>query len=281
MHSVAIVGTGPVGSSAGMALRRRGVTVHLFDDDPGAARAAEARGAGTVGAPEGPADLALLAVPASRLADTLAEHQARGTARFYTDVSGVKVRTYREAERRGCDPTTLIGGHPLVGDGAFEAGAARADLFEDRTWALTPGPRTGTGALNCALELVALCGAVSVLLDPAAHDRAVALVSHAPRLVASLAAGRLLDAEASAIRLVDEDLRQLTRTAGGPLEQWAEALTANAGPVADQLDHWAAEARAVAAELRGLDTVGGAALPDRLGAALRRGMAGRRRIAGP
>lgn len=160
------------------------------------------------------ADIGVIAVPHGRVAPVLAEHQKRGTARVYTDVSGVKAPLHREALAHGCDLSTLVGGHPVVSDGATEP---REDLFEGCPWALTPSESTEMLALNHALELVALCGAASVLLDPEAHDRAVALVSHAPRLLASLAAARLLDEDESAVRLAGQDLRDVTGTAAwGP-----------------------------------------------------------------
>ncbi len=92
--------------------------------------------------------------------------------------------------------------------------AATADLFEGRPWVLTPTPGTDTEVLNLALELVALCGAVPVVMDADAHDRAVALVSHTPQLLSSLVAARLEHAEEAAVRLCGQGIRDVTRIAG-------------------------------------------------------------------
>ncbi len=73
----------------------------------------------------------------------------------------------------------------------------------------------------------------------------------------------------------------MTRTADGDPERWAEILTANAGPVADQLDDWAAEAQAMARELRDAARSGDATGPVRLRETLRFGAAGRARIREP
>ncbi|WP_030954356.1 prephenate dehydrogenase [Streptomyces sp. NRRL S-481] len=277
MRSAVIVGAGLIGRSVGLALRRHGVTTYLVDADPEAALAGEECGAGFAAHPPQQADIAVIAVPPALVAPVLAEHQRLGTARCYTDVSGVKVRLHQEARAHGCDLTSLVSGAPVVGGGAGRS-QARADLFDGRPWALTPTESTGNLALNSALELVALCGAVSVLLDPETHDRAVALVSHAPHLVSSLVAARLLGGDESAVRLAGQDLRDVTRTADGNPERWAEILTANAGPVADQLDDWAAEAQAMARELRDVARSGDAARPVRLRETLRFGVAGRARI---
>jgi prephenate dehydrogenase len=281
MRTAAIVGAGPIGCSVGLALRRHGVATYLIDADPDAAHRAEQRGAGIAGAPPQPADIAVIVAPPGRVAPVLAEHQKLGTARVYTEVSGVKVRLYDEARAHGCDLTSLVGGHPVVSAGGSGPREARADLFEGRPWALTPTDATDILALNCALELVALCGAVSVLLDPEAHDRAVALVSHAPHLIASLAAARLLDGDESAVRLAGQDLRDVTRIADGNPDLWTEILTANAGPVADQLDGWAAEAGLLARELREIARSGDTTRPERLRKTLRFGAAGRARIPEP
>ncbi|MFD5282163.1 prephenate dehydrogenase [Streptomyces rubrogriseus] len=279
MRSVVIVGAGVIGRSVGLALRRHGVTTYLTDADPEAALAGERCGAGFAAPPPRQADIAVLAVPPDQVAPVLAEHQKLGTARCYTDVSGVKVRLHREVRAHGCDLTSLVSGAPVVGgSGPVQA---RADLFDGRPWALTPTEATGNLALNCALELVALCGAVSVLLDPETHDRAVALVSHAPHLVASLVAARLLGGDESAVRLAGQDLRDVTRTADANPERWARILTANAGPVADQLDDWAAEAQAMARELRDAARSGDTDGPVRLRETLRFGVAGRARIREP
>lgn len=278
MLSAAVVGAGLIGCSVGLALRRHGVTTYLIDADPERARAAEALGAGLATRPPQPADIAVIAVPPGLVAPVLAEHQKLGTARCYTDVSGVKVRLHREVQAHGCDLTSLVSGAPVV-DGIGGPLEPRADLFDGRPWALTPTEFTGNLALNCALELVALCGAVSVLLDAEAHDRAIALVSHAPHLIASLAAGRLLGADESAVRLAGQGLRDVTRTAEGNPELWAEILTANAGPVADQLDDWAVQAQAVARELRDIARSGDDAVRSvRLRETLSFGTEGRARI---
>lgn len=293
MRSAVVVGTGLVGTSIGLALRRRGITVYLADADPAAAQTAEALGAGEAADPPEVADIAVLAVPPVEVAPVLASLQKRGTARFYTDAASVKMLPCREIEALGCEMTSVVGGHPLAGGERSGPMAARADLFEGRPWVLVPTEYTSDLALNCALEMVSLCGATPVLLGAESHDRAVALVSHAPHLVASLAAARLLEGDESALRLAGQGLRDITRIAGGRPALWTDILSANAGPVADVLEAFAGDLLETVAALRWLDGGGGGTGGHEAGAggavragapelteALQRGVDGRARIPG-
>ncbi|WP_328948361.1 prephenate dehydrogenase [Streptomyces sp. NBC_00184] len=278
MRTAVIAGTGLIGTSIALALRERGITTYLTDADPAALQTAEALGAGRAEEPREVADIAILAVPPVQVAPVLAMLQKRGTARFYTDVASVKGLPSKRIEALGCDLTSVVGGHPLAGGERSGPLAARADLFEGRPWVLVPSAVTSDSALNCALELTALCGATPVLFGAEDHDRAVALVSHAPHLIASLAAARLLDGNESALRLAGQGLRDVTRIAGGSPALWTDILSANAGPVADVLEAFAGDVlEAVAALRRSAEGRGGG--PE-LSEALQRGVDGRARIPG-
>jgi prephenate dehydrogenase len=250
MRSVQVVGTGLIGTSIALALTRRGVVVYLDDRDTTAARTAEALGAGHLEAPPSRVDLAVLAVPPAHVGAVLVDCQRKGTAHAYTDAASVKARPHDEIRDLGGDPATYVGGHPLAGAERSGPLAARADLFEGRPWVLTPSSRTDRAALNQGLELVSLCGGVPVLMDPEAHDRAVALTSHAPHVVSSLMAARLAEARGEHIRVSGQGLRDVTRIAGGEPALWSDILTANADAVADVLEDYAADLDRVIAALR-------------------------------
>ncbi len=80
-----------------------------------------------------------------------------------------------------------------------------------------------------------------VRTDAAAHDRWVALVSHAPHLVAAAMAARLETAPPEALDLAGQGLRDVTRIAAGDTGLWTQILAANAGPVAEVLAAVAAD----------------------------------------
>ncbi|OLZ66426.1 prephenate dehydrogenase [Streptomyces sp. IMTB 2501] len=284
MQTAAVVGTGLIGTSIALALTRRGVRTHLIDRDPDSVRIAVAQGAGTPDPPPEPVDIAVIAVPPSHTARTLADHQNAELARVYTDVASVKTLPHTECLALGCDTTTLVGGHPLAGRERSGPLAARAGLFQDHHWVLTPAPETSESALNRALELVALCGAVPVLLDPAAHDRAVALVSHLPHLMATLTAARLLEGEEYAVRLAGRGVREVTRVASGDAGLWADILAANAAALGPLLAALSADLATVGNALSRLAADDpesqGEALAELTGV-LRCGMDGRARIVPP
>ncbi|MDT0269865.1 prephenate dehydrogenase [Streptomyces sp. DSM 44915] len=283
MRTALVIGCGLIGTSVALALSARGVRVHLEDRDPDQRRTAAALGAGTEEAPDGPVELALVAVPPTVLAATVAESQRRGVARGYLDVGSVKAGPARELVALGGDPRGYLGTHPMAGRERSGPLAASADLFEGRPWVLTPTADTETEVLNLGLELAALCRAVPVLMDAAAHDRAVALVSHTPQLVSSLVAARLAPADEAAVRLCGQGIRDVTRIAASDPRMWIEILSANPGPVADVLAEVAADLERTVGALRALESADEAKRADGaagIEAVLRRGNAGRARVPG-
>jgi prephenate dehydrogenase len=234
---IVVIGTGLIGTSVALALREQGGSVWLADADPSAAKLAADLGAGDLLPDEfgDPADVAVIAVPPAVVAATLADAQARGVARCYTDVASVKQLPVANARERGCDLASYVPGHPLAGREKHGPAAARADLFLGRAWALCPAPETAPAATATVTDLVRACGAVPVRADAAAHDRWVALISHAPHLVAAAMAARLETAPADALGLAGQGLRDVTRIAAGDTALWTQILEANAIPVAEVL----------------------------------------------
>ena len=274
---VIIIGTGLIGTSVALALREHDAEIWLTDTDPAAARLAADLGAGNPLPAETrePADVAVIAVPPVAVAATLADAQARRLAETYTDVASVKRVPIAGAREHGCDLTRYVPGHPLAGREKHGPAAARADLFLGRTWALCPLPETSDAAAAAVTALVRACGAVPVRTDAAAHDRWVALISHAPHLVAAAMAARLEEAQGEALDLAGQGLRDVTRIAAGDPALWTQILSANAAPVAEVLAVIAADLAEAARVLADGDD------PEKVVAALLdRGQAGAARIPG-
>ncbi|MFC9974142.1 prephenate dehydrogenase [Spirillospora sp. NPDC127200] len=276
---VIIVGTGLIGTSIALALRERGAEVLLADRDQSALAVAVELGAGEA-LPEGPldepADLAVLAVPPAAVALTLMDAQKRGLAAAYTDVASVKALPLAQAAELGCDLGTFVAGHPLAGRERSGPAAARHDLFLGRPWALCPTAEASPEAVAAVTGLVTACGATPVTVEPAEHDRAVALVSHGPHVVSAAVAARLTAADDTALGLAGQGVRDVTRIAASDPRLWLGILSANAEPVADVLEGVATDL-AVAASLLRDGSEGAAAHVADL---LLRGNAGRARIPG-
>jgi prephenate dehydrogenase len=285
---VLVRGTGLIGTSLALALRDKGAEVFLSDANPAAARLAADLGAGTV-LPDlrdgkGIADVAVLAMPPSLVGEELLAAQECVVADFYTDVASVKVLPVARARALGCDLGSFVPGHPLAGRERHGPAAAQADLFLGRTWALCPLPENSPHAVDVVTALVVAAGADPVVTDAATHDRWVALVSHAPHLVATAMAATLASPGIpdEALRLAGQGLRDVTRVAAGDSALWAQILTANAGPVAEVV---AAVARDLAEVARLLAPVGATPADNPGGtggvtALLDRGRAGVGRIPG-
>ena len=271
-RQVVVIGTGLIGTSAALALRRRGVDVWLWDRDPAAAALAADLGAGRVlaslegpegtgsrdaagspGNPAGPADVALIAVPPAEVAAVLTTAQRAGLAHCYTDVASVKALPLARARDAGCDISRYVPGHPLAGRERSGPAAARADLFLGRAWALCPAPETSGVTVATVTALVTACGAEPVVTDADTHDRWVALISHAPHVVAAAMAAQLAPESVppEALSLAGPGLRDATRIAVGDAGLWTQILTGNAAPVAAVL---AAVAGDIAEAARILET---------------------------
>jgi prephenate dehydrogenase len=257
---VLIAGAGLIGTSVALALRAKGAEVWLSDADEATAKLAADLGAGIV-VPDlrdakGIADVAVLAVPPAVVGEMLGHAQDCAVAEWYTDVASVKALPVAQARELGCDLETYVPSHPLAGRERHGPAAAQADLFLGRTWALCPLPETSADAVAAVTALAVACGAVPVTTDPETHDRWVALVSHAPHLVAVAMAARLAPSSvpADALGLAGQGLRDVTRIAAGDSALWTQILTANAGPVAEVVAAVAEDLAAAARELAGEST---------------------------
>jgi prephenate dehydrogenase len=269
--SAVVIGTGLIGTSVALALRQHGTTVWLHDHDPAAAELAAGIGAGSAlppdGPPDGPADIAVLAVPPVAVAAELAAAQRRGLARCYTDVASVKQLPVRLARQLGCDLRSYVPGHPLSGRERSGPAAARADLFLGRPWVICPLADNDAEAVIAVTGLSEACGAQPVQVSVAAHDSWVALVSHAPHVVAAAMAARLEHAPPGALALAGQGLRDVTRIAGGDPGMWLQILTANGAPASQVLRAVAADLEHAASVLEERDGPGAAACADDIGAA--------------
>lgn len=251
VERVAILGLGLMGTSLGMALRRRGLAraVAGYDLAPRVAARAHACGAVTAvcGAVEdavAAADLVVIATPVLAVSAVMAACAASlAPAAVVTDVCSTKAEVVRWAEELLPAPEHFIGGHPMAGRETSGPDAADAELFAGCVWCLAPTHRCDTMALAWLRELVAALGARPLVLDAVEHDEAVAAISHLPLVAAAaLTLTAASDARADLARtLAASGFRDTTRVASGSPRMGRDILLTNREPVLACLDAYLAQ----------------------------------------
>ena len=276
---VLVIGTGLIGTSIALALKRADVEVFLEDTDPSQLATAMAAGAGLVFQEEVIPKLVVVAVPPRYAGVVLAQASERFSEATITDVTSVKAQVLAAAVDQGADPRRLIGGHPMAGREVAGAAGARGDLLDDRLWVLTPSELTTVDHLRQAYQLVSTCGAYAVEMTPDEHDRAVALVSHTPQLLSSALAAQLTDASSDYVRIAGQGLRDMTRIAASDSALWTDILSVNAKQVAEVLSSVVNDLTVTLAALQAI-AAGDASQTARVSSALQTGAVGRSRIPG-
>lgn len=242
MARVAVLGVGLIGGSIGLAARRRlGDEVVGWGRTPARLERAVALGAidraedSLEAACEG-ADLVVCCGPVAALPGQVrAALDACGPDAVVTDVGSTKgelVGAVGEDER-------FIGGHPLAGAETAGVENAREDLFEGARWYLTPTERSGGLLYDRLQRFVAGLGARPQAIEPAAHDRLMATVSHMPHVVADVLvaeAAEELARDSERMPEVGPSFRDATRVAGSNPEMWGDIFAANREAVAASVE---------------------------------------------
>jgi prephenate dehydrogenase len=251
MH-VLVCGIGLMGGSLAAAATAAGWRVSLWHRRPGPAEEAARRGWGqVVASPEAAADadVAVVCTPVSTIPD-LVRRLAVSTRAVVTDVGSAKggLVSALAAEDAG---GRFVGSHPMCGSHATGLDHAEAGLYRGRVVITTPTAATPIAARDRVEALWSAVGARLVRLSPDEHDRAVAVASHLPHILASAAAAPLTTAAAP---LCAGGFRDTTRVAAGDPSLWADILTANRAEIVPQLlaarDRLDALATALAADDR-------------------------------
>ncbi|MGH3332183.1 MAG: prephenate dehydrogenase [Nocardioidaceae bacterium] len=271
---VLVVGTGLLGTSIGLALRRQGIEVYLSDVVRQNVTIATGVGAGRAWHEGEPVQLVVVAVPPDHLADEITKALALPEA-LVTDVGSVKAAPLRAVAGKvdAAALTRYVGSHPMAGSERSGPFAASAVLFDGRPWAVSPHETSGEGAVEAVTDLARLCGATPLRFTPEEHDRAVARTSHVPHLLAALVAGRLAEAPPAHMTLSGQGVRDVTRIAAGDPGLWQQIITANASAVADLLTDVRDDLERLLRAVQGDDR-------EPLGALLYRGVAGTTAIPG-
>jgi prephenate dehydrogenase len=201
-------------------------------------------------------DLIYLAMPVEEIIRFFGERGAQvKLGALITDAGSTKREVCRTAQLCLPKDRRFVGGHPIAGSHLRGLRHATAELFKDAPYVLIGDEDESARetALVAFKETLDLLGARVKLMTADEHDRAMALVSHLPQLVASaLAAVIKEDADAGAlIDLSGAGYRDMTRLAASSWSVWRSILTTNPAHIVMALDALVEKLSAVRAELRG------------------------------
>jgi prephenate dehydrogenase len=256
---IAVLGVGLIGGSIGLAARRR-LEAEVVGYDPDPATLERALQAGAVDraassvdeACEG-AGVVFCAAPVAGLAALAGVAlAASGPDTVVTDVGSTKrgiVAALGEDER-------FIGGHPLAGAETAGVGNARAELFQGARWYLTPTERSSGLLYDRLQRTVTDLGARPQAIEPEAHDRLMATISHLPHVVANALAAEAaaeLSRDSERMPEVGPSFRDTTRVAGANPAIWADIFASNSEAVAAAVEAVARRLDGAAALIRSGD----------------------------
>jgi prephenate dehydrogenase len=244
LGTVTIVGAGLIGGSLGLALKQRGLarSVRGLGRQRQSLDRAQTLGAIDVGFVEPApalrdADVVVFCTPVDRIAEqVLAFAPMYAPGALLTDAGSTKGTIVAAVEDKLPAGVAFVGGHPLAGSEKRGADYADANLFVGRSTVLTRTPRTDPAALAKISSLWQAVGARVVVMTPDDHDRALAVTSHLPHLVAAALAG-ILPAELA--HLTASGFRDTTRIASGDPGLWAAIFAHNRDAVLTALEPFA------------------------------------------
>lgn len=239
---IAVVGLGLIGASLAAAIKKAWPDVEVFGVDTDARTCVVAKERAWVDdatRPDDPAfasflndaDLVVLATPVAAVDGYLKMLSDAGYAGLITDTVSTKSHILDSAAELLPNPARYIPGHPMTGSEKNGIDGARSDLFEGANWILCPGVDTVPEQFQHMHELITGLSARVITISPEEHDRAVAIVSHVPHMVAAslvrLACNHT-DENQALMRLAAGGFKDTTRVAAGSPKLWCGIAFDNA-----------------------------------------------------
>jgi prephenate dehydrogenase len=249
IRQITIIGTGLIGGSFSLALRKRGFAGRIVGcDRESTLRKAKMRGVIDNGFAE-PADavrgsqLVLLATPVLAIVDLIRRlGPALPASTLLTDVGSTKAAVVEQAlsvfgKNAG---KRFLAGHPMAGKEHSGVDYADADLFHNAVWFLTPlpGQNLNEGIFAEFAGWIDQIGARIAVLPADDHDRLCAWISHLPQMISTALAGSLVDEfgeEAPLLPAGGRALREMTRISASPYSMWRDIAISNRKNLEDAL----------------------------------------------
>ena len=252
MERITIIGTGLIGTSLGLALKKAkmpNLEIVGHDKEPGNSSKAQRRGAidkthhNLISSIEG-SRMVIIATPAMAIRETMgyiAPYLEKGA--LVTDTGSTKSDVLAWAEELLPPEVSFVGGHPMAGKEESGPDAADENLFEDAAYAICASPSARSDATKAVASLAESIGAVPYFINAGEHDSYVAAVSHLPFLLsATLMACTSKSASwRDMSRLASTGYRDMTRLASGDPIMHRDICVTNQEAVVYWLDEFIKE----------------------------------------
>ena len=232
LSKVRIVGSGLIGTSIALGLVQQGIDVEMIDSDPSAQGLARDLTGGVIVVDP---DLVIFALPTSQLSQVIQEEIKLNPQSTFMDVGSVKNEVVLEIRTFAGLSVRFLPTHPMAGREIGGASSARGDLFQGRSWILTPEADCSPESKELVLDLIKRLGATAIELSALEHDAAVAKISHLPQIAASLVAKQLIGTPPEWMELAGQGLRDTTRIAGSDEKLWKEIIYSNRAEISELL----------------------------------------------
>ncbi len=193
VERIAIIGTGLIGTSIGLALKAAKVKAEVVGHDRDNSNATKAQKKGALDKTfrslrdaVDNASLVIVATPVSAMPevfDLISDYLPQGCV--VTDTGSTKAAVLQWAEEALPRSVNFVGGHPMAGKELAGPDAAEATLFQGRSYCVIPGKRASQEAVETVVQLAKALGAKPYFMDAGEHDSYVAAVSHLPMVLST------------------------------------------------------------------------------------------------
>jgi prephenate dehydrogenase len=255
LRQITIIGTGLIGGSLALALRRKKFAGKIIGCDREAilekARNCGAIDEGTVepGDAVRGSDLVVLATPVLAIVDLI---QRLGPAlprhALLTDVGSTKALVVECAKQVFGKNAghCFLAGHPMAGKEVSGVEFADADLFHKAVWFVTPleNQNMQEGLIGEYLGWIDHIGARVAMMPANEHDRLCAWISHLPQMISTALSAALVEEfgeDAPLLPAGGRALQEMTRISASPYSMWRDVAISNKKNLADAL--WKVEQR--------------------------------------
>ena len=222
------------------------------------------------------ADCVMLCAPVgayAAIAEAIAPHLMPGA--IITDVGSTKQSVIRDVGPLVPEGVHFVPAHPVAGTEYSGPDAGFTTLFQGRWTLLTPPPGTDAAAVAAIETLWQRCGSMVECMEPAHHDRVMAIVSHMPHLIAFTICGTAVDlageTNADVLQFAASGFRDFTRIAASDPVMWRDIFLNNREALLEMLARFTEDAQAMARAVRWGD---GAYIEDKIerGRAIRKSL---------